>query len=112
MKPRAKELDDYIKEQIQFQENIAAEIEKNANISRELIAKLEEMLEANARLEEMPLFDMMVTYAQRAEYELGDQIYAEEEMDVADLVKQSMKLFYGYRDAVAMLQEDIEEILV
>jgi hypothetical protein len=112
MRTRAKALEDYIKEQIQFQENIAAEIEKNANISGELIAKLEEMLEANARLEKMPLFDMMVNYAQRAEYELGDQIYAEEDMDVADLVKQSLKLFYGYRDAVAMLQEDIEANLV
>jgi hypothetical protein len=111
MQAQAKELEDYIKEQIKLQKNIVAEIEKNANITGELVAKLEEMFEANAKLEEMPLFDMMVTYAQKAEYELGDQIYEEEEMDVAEVVKQNLKLFQGYCEAVAMLQEDIGENL-
>ena len=74
--------------------------------------ELGEMLETNDCLEHMPVFDMMVSYAQKEEYELGDRIYEKEEMPIEELVERNLTLYQGYEKAVEMLLEDIEEYII
>lgn len=108
MKEQALRLHSRITDQINLQRNILESIE-GENISGECLAKLEQMMCANEKFEQMELFGMMVSYAQKEEYELGDNIYKEADMSVSELVEENLALFLGYRKAVKMLLEDLEE---
>ena len=74
----------------------------------ELMPDLKRMMDHNEELEQLPLFGMMVSYAQTEEYALGDEIYQKEEMGIEELVEKNYTLYQGYERAVSLLTEDIE----
>ena len=76
---------------------------KGNNLKKELIM----MTVENEKLEQMPLFDIMTQYAQKEEYEMVDNIYADETMEIQELVERSLTLYEGYKKAVGMLAEDM-----
>ena len=69
------------------------------------------MIDRNAQLEQMPLFEMMAQYAPKESYELKDHIYEKEEMSVRELVESSLGLYQGYEKAAQMLIEDIQTFI-
>lgn len=94
--------------QKEFLLDIKADRLKAFEIKREL----KEMLDGNRVIEQSPIFDMIIIYAKKEEYEVGDDIYAKEDMGVDELVERSIKLGEGYLRAVEMLEEDFEEFVM
>lgn len=108
MKPLTMALQEQIKAGIRLQEQILHDLKKKKLQPNQMKAELSDMLKKNDDLEHMPVFDMMVSYAQKEEYELGDRIYEKEEMPVEELVERNLALYQGYEKAAEMLLEDIE----
>lgn len=112
MKPLTMALKKKIKAGIRLQEQILHDLKKKKLQPNRMKAELSDMLKKNDDLEHMPVFDMMVSYAQKEEYELGDRIYEKEEMPVEELVERNLALYQGYEKAAEMLLEDIEEYVM
>lgn len=112
MKPLTLALQEQIKKGIRLQEQILQGLGEKKLQPFQMKTELGEMLENNDCLEHMPVFDMMVSYAQKEEYELGDRIYEKEEMPIEELVERNLTLYQGYEKAVEMLLEDIEEYII
>lgn len=111
LKEQALNLQEFIEKQMDVLDGICNVSDEEQKVTEHDVNALKNMLEENDVLEKMPLFGMMTVYAQKEEYELGDIIYAKEEMGVRELAQLNLKLFSGYRNAVQMLLEDIEENL-
>lgn len=111
MCPRAEKLREQVKSAIESMKDMQESLDANPGNIENQKKCLRKVMQENATLETAPLFQMMSSYASRAEYEMGDHIYSDEDLDAAELVKRSLKLYEGYIDAVGMLLEDIEEFL-
>lgn len=112
MKPLTLKLQRKIKEAIELQEYILQCLSEKHARPQSLMDELGKMIENNDLLEHMPLFDFMISYAQKEEYELGDKIYEKEDMSIEELVEKNLALYRGYENAVEMLLEDIEEYVM
>lgn len=112
MKPLTLEVQEQIKTGIHLQKHILRGFREKKLQPYQMKTELGEMMSNNDKLEHMPLFDMMVSYAQKEEYELGDRIYEKEEMPIEELVEKNLALYQGYEKAAEMLLEDIEEYVI
>lgn len=110
MKQQTMELKKVVLGQIELAQKILAKLSQGEH-EENSTQMLRQLLEENIALEEKPLFELMSSYAQKAEYELGDSIYAKDDMSVTEIVEESLRLFKGYSAAVNMLLEDIGENL-
>lgn len=111
LKLQAGDLQKFIEKQISTLDSLCRKSGGDTVVTDNDVRVLRDMLEENDILEHMPLFGMMTVYAQKAEYELGDTIYTKENMGIRDLAELNLNLFLGYRKAVQMLLEDIEDNL-
>lgn len=111
LKLQAGDLQKFIEKQISTLDSLCRKSGGDTAVTDNDVRVLRDMLEENDILEHMPLFGMMTVYAQKAEYELGDTIYTKENMGIRDLAELNLNLFLGYRKAVQMLLEDIEDNL-
>ena len=111
LKLQAGDLQKFIEKQISTLDSLCRKSGSDTAVTDNDVRVLRDMLEENDILEHMPLFGMMTVYAQKAEYELGDTIYTKENMGIRDLAELNLNLFLGYRKAVQMLLEDIEDNL-
>ena len=96
-----------VKQGLAIQEKLLQELRQQRSVA-ELMPDLKRMMDHNEELEQLPLFGMMVSYAQTEEYALGDEIYQKEEMGIEELVEKNYTLYQGYERAVSLLTEDIE----
>lgn len=111
LKFEAEDLQRFIEKQINVLERLCQKNGSEADALEKDVCVLRDMLKENDILENMPLFNMMITYAQKAEYELGDTVYANVDMGTQDLARMNLNLLLGYQKATQMLLEDIEENL-
>ena len=51
-------------------------------------------------------------YAQNEEYEMGDTIYAEENLTPEQLVEKSLTLLKGYQNGAKLFLEDFDEFIM
>lgn len=98
-----------VEECIRKQKEILAEIKSGSCEVKTIKRKLSDVLTENAKLEQFALFDMIVLYAKKEEYEVGNDIYAKEDMEIDELLERNLLLCEGYRNAVSMFLEDFEE---
>ena len=84
---------------------------KNANSSM-VGQQLKWILQQSEAVKRELIMDMVLPYASAEEYQFGDNIYAEEEMSVKDLIQQSINLYEGYQKASEVLLEDIENLIM
>lgn len=76
-----------------------------------LKGKIDKMMTETDKLNDNMMFELMMLYAQKEEYELSEDIYAQEEMSVEELVQRGKTLLEGYLKGSEMLEEDMEEYL-
>lgn len=112
MEIQAKQLDKRICDMAEYQRGILEKMDDKSCPQGELKKILVEMIDRNAQLEQMPLFEMMAQYAPKESYELRDHIYEKEEMSVRELVESSLGLYQGYEKAAQMLIEDIQTFII
>lgn len=112
-----KNMPKYVQE---LRENIESTIEKHEKIldalkknsCTDLKEKLSDLMEANEKLGKQDMFELLTMYALKEEYELGANIYVQEELRIDELVEKSLKLYRGYEKALDMFEEDVEEYIM
>ena len=60
----------------------------------------------------MSILDFVSMYAYEQEYEIGDNIYTEENMGPKEILQRSLLLYRGYQNGVKLLMEDIDEFIL
>ena len=100
---------DILKKNIEKQRKILETLKYGQQNDTWVMSELKVMMEQNAQIEQSPLLELLVYYAQKEEYEIGDDIYMEEDMGVADMVEKSVYLLEGYLRGTELLKEDIDE---
>ena len=80
------------------------------------IKKITELLRTvsiqEQKIEENPILDWVTMYAQKEEYEVGDFVYAEENLTSEQLIEKSAILLKAYQVGVINLQKDFDEIIM
>ena len=94
------------------QEKRLALVNDRNTIPREVLHMLKEMSAENEKIEKEPILELVSMYAQKEEYEMGDTIYTEEELNAGELVEKSLALLNGYRRGAGLLKEDIDEYIM
>ncbi len=84
-------------------------MEQNNQNGAWIADKLRAVMEQNAKIEQSLIMEFLTYYAQKEEYEVGDDIYADENMSIPDMIRKSVYLQNGYLKGVEMLQEDMDE---
>ena len=98
-----------MKKNIEKQRKILETLKYGQQNDTWVMSELKVMMEQNAQIEQSPLLELLVYYAQKEEYKIGDDIYMEEDMGVADMVEKSVYLLEGYLRGTELLKEDIDE---
>lgn len=94
------------------QQKMLALVTDGKTILREAIPMLKEVSAQNETIEKEPILELVSMYAQKEEYEMGDTIYTEENLNVGQLVEKSLALLKGYRRGAGLLKEDIDEYIM
>lgn len=79
---------------------------------KDLLKRLKNLMSQNEEIEDKPILSFVILYARKTEYEVGDNIYTEENMSAADLIEKSLLLYRGYQKGAELLEEDIDEIII
>lgn len=97
---------------IQEQETIIEEIRTHKNLCMHVTEKLRRVTELNQEIESEPIREYLISYAQNEEYEMGENIYTEEELSPEQLVEKSLALLKGYQKGAKLFLEDFDEIIM
>ena len=109
LKQEASELKNILKQNIKNQNELIEHLEQNNQNGAWIADKLRAVMEQNAKIEQSLIMEFLTYYAQKEEYEVGDDIYADENMSIPDMIRKSVYLQNGYLKGVEMLQEDMDE---
>lgn len=101
-----------ITEMIGKQEELLLVAKDTSTPERELLEKLKDMLIQNEKISRKEILDLIAMYAHKEEYEMGDDIYTEENMSPVELVEKSLLLYKGYEKGAKQLEEDIDEFIM
>lgn len=111
IKERAKQFSKRIEKMILQQKNILRRIKRGNFDKNQLLFELNVIMKQSEELKRAPEMDLIVFYAQQEEYEFGDQIYAEENLSVEELIQKSIDLYKGYYKGCRMMLEDMDEVI-
>lgn len=103
-----------VKNIIVEQEKILEEIKKMEIKSPKLTEQLRKLSVLNQTIDEekMPILDYISMYATNEEYEVGEDIYAAEDLQPEQLVEKSLTLLRGYQKGARLFLEDFENIIL
>lgn len=94
------------------QEETAKELGKR-DVSAEKQQKLlYNLIDSNQIIEKDSLLSYISMYALNEEYEMGDIIYAEENLTLEQLVEKSLALLKGYQNGAKLFLEDFDEFIM
>ena len=98
---------------IEKQEKIRIKIKRNNN-SVQVTNMLRKLTELNQKIdiEKTPILDYITLYATNEEYEVGEDIYAAENLTPVQLVEKSLTLLKGYQKGAKLFLEDFENIIL
>lgn len=95
------------------QEKILVAVKQSTN-SAQITKLLRELAELNQKIdiENTPILDYISMYAADEEYEVGEDIYAAEDLKPEQLVEKSLTLLRGYQKGAKLFLEDFENIIM
>lgn len=97
---------------IEQEEIILKNVRKNVNDTSKVTIELQRLAEENKAIEESDILDYISLYAQNEEYELGDSIYADEDLTSVQIVEKSLALLKGYQKGTKLFLEDFDQIIM
>ncbi|MDD7283302.1 MAG: DUF115 domain-containing protein, partial [Clostridium sp.] len=101
-----------VEKAIEQEEIILKNISENGNDTSKVTTELQRLAEENKAVEESDILDYISLYAQNEEYELGDSIYADEDLTPAQLIEKSLALLKGYQKGAKLFLEDFDQIIM
>lgn len=78
---------------------------------RNVVEALSEAAEQNEIVDKAILMDLLAMYVRKEEYQLQENIFADEEIAPEDLAKRAIQLCEGYINGIQMMKEDIASVL-
>lgn len=112
IKKEAIEFQTKINEIIKQQEKLLDQILNCVIKQQEVIQELKDIGKQNEIVENMSILDFVSMYAHEQEYEIGDNIYTEENIGPKEILQRSLVLYKGYQNGVKLLMEDIDEFIM
>ena len=106
-----KKFQKHLDEVISEQEKLLKQIENNEISQKELVRHLRELIRQNEEINKEPIRDMVILYAQKEEYEVGEDIY-QADLGPKELVEKSLLLLRGYQNGFQLFEEDIEDYIM
>lgn len=97
---------------IEQEEIILKNVRENGNNILKATTELQRLEKENKTIEESDILDYISLYAQNEEYELGDSIYADENLTPVQLVEKSLALLKGYQKGAKLFLEDFDQIIM
>lgn len=97
---------------IEHQKTVLEQVKAGNCKPDEIKQKLKDIMDENEQIQQIPLFDMLVIYAKKEEYEVGDDIYAKADMGIDELIERNLILSQGYLNAIEMFEEDFDEYVI
>ncbi len=117
-----KELENMQEEILEYQKTVDYLVERQEQILQEMKKAsaestaecLKELTALNQKinLENSVIKDYITMYATSEEYEVGEDIYAAEDLKPEQLVEKSLTLFKGYQKGAKLFLEDFENIIL
>lgn len=101
-----------VEKAIEQEEIILKNVSENGNDTSKVTTELQRLAEENKAIEESDILDYISLYAQNEEYELGDSIYADENLTPVQLVEKSLALLKGYQKGAKLFLEDFDQIIM
>lgn len=101
-----------IQETIEKQEKLLEQILNHTIAQQNMIKALKDIGKENELVEKMPVLEFVSMYAHEQEYEIGDNIYTEENMGPKEILQRSLLLYRGYQNGVKLLMQDIDEFIM
>lgn len=101
-----------VEKAIEQEEIILKNVSENGNDTSKVTTELQRLAEENKAIEESDILDYISLYAQNEEYELGDSIYADEDLTPAQLIEKSLALLKGYQKGAKLFLEDFDQIIM
>ena len=111
MPDEVKKFQKHLDEVISEQEKLLKQIENNEISQKELVRHLRELIRQNEEINKEPMRDMVILYAQKEEYEVGEDIY-QADLGPKELVEKSLLLLRGYQNGFQLFEEDIEDYIM
>ena len=87
------------------------QIENNEISQKELVRHLRELIRQNEEINKEPMRDMVILYAQKEEYQVGEDVY-QADLGPKELVEKSLLLLRGYQNGFQLFEEDIEDYIM
>lgn len=82
-------------------------IQQYHNLDKNQIKKrLNEIAKQNEKIDLHPFIGWISLYASKEEFELKESICAKEDMDIPEIMEQSVRLMESYQAAIPMFEED------
>ena len=101
-----------VEKAIEQEEIILKNVSENGNDTSKVTTELQRLAKENKAIEESDILDYISLYAQNEEYELGDSIYADEDLTPAQLIEKSLALLKGYQKGAKLFLEDFDQIIM
>lgn len=93
------------------QEELLKMVRSKSLSSQELAERLRKLIEQNESVNKEPMRDLVILYAQKEEYQVGEDVY-QADIGPEELVKNSLLLLRGYQKGFREFEEDIEEYII
>lgn len=97
---------------LDMQERLLESIKKACLRTQEQKDILKTISEQNSKIENFPILDLVSVYARKEEYDMGNSVYAEQNLKPDQLIEKSISLLKGYRVGVNNLEKDFDEIIM
>ncbi len=96
------------------QEKILLKMQKKKTSATEVTKLLRKLKDLNQTIdiENTPVLDYVSMYASNEEYEVGEDIYASQDLKPEQLVEKSLTLLRGYQKGAKLFMEDFENIIM
>ena len=111
MPDEVKKFQKHLDEVISKQEKLLKQIENNEISQKELVRHLRELIRQNEEINKEPMRDMVILYAQKEEYQVGEDVY-QADLGPKELVEKSLLLLRGYQNGFQLFKEDIEDYIM
>ncbi len=103
------EFREYVKKEHELEQELKSNFSKyNKN---QISDKLKNIMEQNEIIEQHPFRPLITLYTRKEEFQLKEDIYSKEDMDIPEIMERSIRLMESYQAAIPLFEEDYYEVI-
>lgn len=111
LKTRTKEFKALIEDMLMRCRRVMDWLERQEENQKKWLPELRYIMDGNQKIQQEGILELLISYVQEAEYELGDTVYTED-LSIRQMVDKNAGLYQGYLAGIELLLEDIEQYIL